>query len=657
MEDVFENEPVPSDPDGQPKHFNGSGTKNVSLRILSMPSSPLPPGPGVMPSSPSAISLSSATARDTRHRTSKDRVSRKARVSTISPGGMVAGGENFASTVATIDEGGNDGGNSPTAASLAPCSNTAVVKKSKVDFVRFDSTEIHYTENEEVRKKISDEIKSVATAVHGQLYQVRNNGNNFRIEKVTDSTLKHALDSISLKWNVKELDLSGNLLSKISVTDLTSFTKLELLNLSSNVFSETLDLGALRTLKTVDLNNNFVKQLVVGSSIERLYAANNHISKVTCYNYSPSQQSKIIDLANNKIGSLVDLSHECRSNVETLDLKVNEIDTVDFAELAASANTLKYLYLQHNFIFDVRNTQNVVFSLLHTLDLASNKLAFMGPEFKAASSARSIDLSNNKLVMVAGDLKFSEIESFDLRDNGFHCSSLKVMFTKNSNLMRIANETVRRSTRKDVESCSDKKDYSGPYCCEKLSAPFADRLIKMKHKEYALFSRQPSPNELEECERANAARQQAITAIHNQYRTTLDEETRRNQEQIVLTQEKTGLEDKLKTLQVSYDELKNELEHTANELNVTAVPDLPQLLRNIVARYEQLNTEEQNLQNNYIKDWEMYQMQETKLLEDNERLKKLNEDVEMHLQKANSTLQGLITREETLSKALSVAQN
>ncbi|XP_050073557.1 potassium voltage-gated channel subfamily KQT member 1-like isoform X4 [Anopheles maculipalpis] len=129
-----------------------------------MPSSPLPPPvAGMMPSSPSAISLSSMNARDTRHRSSKDRVSRRTtRVSTISPGGssgMVAG-ENFPSTVATIDESVNDGGNSPTPGSLAPCSNTTVVKKSKVDFVRFDSTEIHYTENEEVRKKISDEIKS-----------------------------------------------------------------------------------------------------------------------------------------------------------------------------------------------------------------------------------------------------------------------------------------------------------------------------------------------------------------------------------------------------------------------------------------------------------------------------------------------------------------
>lgn len=155
MEDVYENEPHAPDPAEQPKPFNGSSGKNVSLRILSMPSSPLPPIAGAVPSSPSAVSLSSTNARDTRHRSSKDRVSRKARVSTItSPGG--SGRTDLTPGVATIDEGGaSDGGNTPS--SLAPCSSA--VKKSKVDFVRFDSTEIHYTENEEVHKKISDEIK------------------------------------------------------------------------------------------------------------------------------------------------------------------------------------------------------------------------------------------------------------------------------------------------------------------------------------------------------------------------------------------------------------------------------------------------------------------------------------------------------------------
>ncbi|XP_055536505.1 uncharacterized protein LOC129725096 isoform X9 [Wyeomyia smithii] len=39
-------------------------------------------------------------------------------------------------------------------------SNINSTRKAKVDFVRFDSTEIHYTDHDEVRTKISDEIKS-----------------------------------------------------------------------------------------------------------------------------------------------------------------------------------------------------------------------------------------------------------------------------------------------------------------------------------------------------------------------------------------------------------------------------------------------------------------------------------------------------------------
>uniref|UniRef100_A0A182QDV1 Uncharacterized protein n=1 Tax=Anopheles farauti TaxID=69004 RepID=A0A182QDV1_9DIPT len=162
MEDLYENEPTTGDPDGRPKHFNGSSGKNVSLRILSMPSSPLPPVAGALPSSPSAVSLSSPTARDTRHRSSREssRAARKAHISTIGTGGLLPATEHSAMSVSTIDEGVNDGDGSPAmTACLTPCSNT-VPKKSKVDFVRFDSTEIHYTENEEVRKKISDEIKS-----------------------------------------------------------------------------------------------------------------------------------------------------------------------------------------------------------------------------------------------------------------------------------------------------------------------------------------------------------------------------------------------------------------------------------------------------------------------------------------------------------------
>ncbi|XP_050075767.1 uncharacterized protein LOC126563183 [Anopheles maculipalpis] len=80
----------------------------------------------------------------------------------------------------------------------------------------------------------------VVTAIH----QVKQQGSKYKIEKITDITLKNALESIrSSAWNVKELDLSGNLLSKISANDLAPFTNLELLNVSSNVVYETWSAG------------------------------------------------------------------------------------------------------------------------------------------------------------------------------------------------------------------------------------------------------------------------------------------------------------------------------------------------------------------------------------------------------------------------------
>ncbi|KFB48654.1 hypothetical protein ZHAS_00016648 [Anopheles sinensis] len=172
MEDLYEDEalggPPSPEPDGgqPPHHFNGGSGKSVSLRILSMPSSPLPaassPGrtlhsPGhTMPSSPvSAVSLSVATGSDSRRRSARDRASRKgpSKLNTVPAGGTTEGSNSAPSVGVNAGEGCLEVGTpSATATPVVP-------KKSRVDFVRFDSTEIHYTENDEVRKKISDEIK------------------------------------------------------------------------------------------------------------------------------------------------------------------------------------------------------------------------------------------------------------------------------------------------------------------------------------------------------------------------------------------------------------------------------------------------------------------------------------------------------------------
>ncbi|XP_035906110.1 uncharacterized protein LOC118509516 [Anopheles stephensi] len=495
----------------------------------------------------------------------------------------------------------------------------------------------------------------VATAIH----QVKYQGSKYKIEKVMDITLKHALESIRPSaWNVKELDLSGNLLSKISADDLAPFTNLEVLNVSSNVVYESLDVRSLSKLQTIDLNNNFVTEVLVGPAIQTLHAANNNISSVICYGERQGWGSKRLYLANNKIGSLLSLADACRSRVEYLDLKLNEIDMLDFGDLAASSETLKHLNLEYNFIFDVKNQRNVVFSQLEMLDLSSNKLAHLGPEFAAVSQGRSINLSNNKLVLLS-EVKFSPaVTSFDLRGNGLQCATLKKFFKKNKQLESVSIATVRDATGRDKEACTDTDKYEGPYCCENLVAPYAERLIDLKRKEYALFSRVGSEKERAECEKENKDRLRKVDMIKKQYSTTIDEETRRNQMKIQLTQTKTALERKLPALQNAYNELAGELETVAAELQITVTEDhnLLQLLRSIVQRYEDHYIEEQGKQSNAIRDWDMYQKKETELLEENARMKKLNGEADTALQKANATLQDLNVREQNLIKILSKVQ-
>ncbi|XP_050097063.1 potassium voltage-gated channel subfamily KQT member 1 isoform X11 [Anopheles aquasalis] len=149
---------------------NGSG-KSVSLRLHHTPSSPPPPSSRLhsptgnrkstttTPTSPtSATTLTVGLRPHRRQSPSKD--VRSGRVKSC-----VKQGVSPAPSIATLATGAEEeeeeepaaGDNAGPAGSSA---NSAIQKKPKVDFVRFDSTEIHYTESDEYRKKVSEEIKS-----------------------------------------------------------------------------------------------------------------------------------------------------------------------------------------------------------------------------------------------------------------------------------------------------------------------------------------------------------------------------------------------------------------------------------------------------------------------------------------------------------------
>uniref|UniRef100_A0A182PFY4 LRIM1/APL1C-like dimerization domain-containing protein n=1 Tax=Anopheles epiroticus TaxID=199890 RepID=A0A182PFY4_9DIPT len=490
-----------------------------------------------------------------------------------------------------------------------------------------------------------------STVVQSLIHEIKQQGTNkFKIEKVTDANLRQALLDIRSKVspsNVKELDLSGNPLIKISADDLAPFTNLELLNLSTNVFTETVDLQSLSRLRTVDLNSNYVERVLVGPAIETIYAANNNISLVACQGAGPG--TRRFHLAKNTISSLLDLTDGCRARVEYLDLKLNEIDTLDFGELASSSGTLQHLNLQYNFIFDIKNRGNVVFSQLQTVDLSGNKLAFMGPELNAISNARSINLSNNKLVLISPTLVLSPTLSyFDLSGNGFQCDTLRMFFRKNAQLKKKASPEGQSVTCPMV----------GPYCCEEMTAPFADRLIDLKRKEITLFSDHGSERERAECERENRARQQEIEAMEHQSRAKVDEATRRLQAKIQLEQKKKSLEEQVSSGRRTYDEMDRELKETVAQIGLTDTPGKSalDLLHEIQQWYQDSYTEQQSQQNAAIQDENMYQQKESLVAEENARLKKLNGEANQALERAKAEQQTLSEREQQLAKILEKAK-
>uniref|UniRef100_A0A9I3GIP5 LRIM1/APL1C-like dimerization domain-containing protein n=1 Tax=Anopheles farauti TaxID=69004 RepID=A0A9I3GIP5_9DIPT len=348
---------------------------------------------------------------------------------------------------------------------------------------------------------------------HASVYQVSlQNSNRYKIDHLTDGNLQHALRSIAAPSNVKELDLSGNPLSRISANDLNAFTNLELLNLSSNVLFETVDLGSLPKLHT-------------------------------------------------------------------------------------------------------------------------------------------------KLVLL-NDIHFREAHTVDLRGNWLQCESLRKFLGIDKQPNKNANKNTRRySNPVGEEPCNNQSEVKrvGIYCCDELSAPFADRLIDLKRKELALYSGQSTENDRKECELEKQARQRKINEVQTKYSTTINEDAKRQQQKIKLTNEKIVLEKSISETDLVITDLQNLLNETASNLqldpSITNQGPL-QLLRAIVQWYEEQYEKEQIVQNNAIRDFDRYQQTIEEKLEENTRLKKVNNDAEQALVAANQTNIMLEKREQDLAKIL-----
>ncbi|XP_052861190.1 transforming growth factor beta activator LRRC32-like [Anopheles cruzii] len=462
----------------------------------------------------------------------------------------------------------------------------------------------------------------------------------YKIEYVTDGNLQSALGSIQDPSAVRELDLSANALTAVSASDFLAFRQLQQLNLSSNLLQGVVDLSQLGTVRSIDLNNNDIEEVKLGRSVEKLSAVNNHINRMHC----DGSPKKLI-LANNKIGSVTSLILPCVNAVEHLDLSVNEIDTVDFGDLGEASGSLKHLDLSFNFIFDVRNSHDVIFSVLDMLDLSRNKISFVGVPFNVAQRAKSVNLSHNQIVMIDSKLKLtSHTTSLDLSGNVLQCASLKAFNDKYLNLR----STPRQCNPSD-SPVSERRD-----CCEPLSAPFADRLIELKRREHSLLANPRDPKGRTTCQMDNESRSKKVETLRHRYQVPVKDAIRREQVKKRLEGEKGQYEQRIKTNQEATVKVREVLAEATRKQNITTdnTAEITSILADVIREYENQLAAEERRKHAAVKDWNLYQLQIDELEGENDRLSKLIAVQDSQIAEGNATYVELQSKQERLTKVL-----
>ncbi len=155
---------------------------------------------------------------------------------------------------------------------------------------------------------------------------------NLKNKRIGDKGFE-ILEKINFK-ELKELYLSGNIISDIKILEKVRFEQLEILNLGSNKISD------INILEKVNFKN-----------LKKLYLHNNNISDIKILKKVRFEQLEILNLDENKISD------------------INILEKVNF-------KNLKELYLDNNNISDIKILKKVRFEQLKILDLRSNKISY-----------------------------------------------------------------------------------------------------------------------------------------------------------------------------------------------------------------------------------------------------------------------------------------
>ena len=310
----------------------------------------------------------------------------------------------------------------------------------------------------EITTDITLEISTIAPAPISQLFNINLRPNNALREDKKNLNFfmqqtameRRNPDHFQLKPAesiLSDFQLLKNLLTKKAYSQKATAQilechqkKLAQLNLNAcelNEFPASEILAYLPQLKSINLSNNFIKNLPTElfnqlPELQKLNLAHNQIEIIP--EFMAPNQLVHLNLSNNHIQEIPTYSLDQLANLQTLNLADNylsKISSNNFTRL----NNLQSLYLSANQISEISENAFINLQNLHTLTLDNNQIQNIKTNnFNGLKNLLQLDLSYNKIEIIP-PLAFNELNNLqvlNLRNGKLKELSAKAFFGLNS---------------------------------------------------------------------------------------------------------------------------------------------------------------------------------------------------------------------------------
>lgn len=221
------------------------------------------------------------------------------------------------------------------------------------------------------------------------------------------------LSSIKNPEKIKRIDLSNNMIEKLSKKELGRFTALSDINLSSNKLTS-LDLelfAGCKKLQRINCSANQITTILPSQkglvNLKILNLSNNQLKAFSAHQSIDYTKLHDLDLSHNQLSDIEQLG--LLKKIKYLNLSYNQLKIDDFSQLGLLVK-LHNLNLSQNQITEIKKWP--ILKRLHSLDLSNNTLSDLG-DFchKKNPSLIWIDLSNNAFINSISLMQFTQYES------------------------------------------------------------------------------------------------------------------------------------------------------------------------------------------------------------------------------------------------------